>query len=107
MNKILKQLSSLKVTVLLLIFSISLVMIDYLAENSGMDMAAHNYLNSFLIWVDLSLFLPKNYDTSSGFPFFGAWSLYILFGINLLATHIVTFKGTTNVNNEISFRKTG
>ena len=97
--KILKALASLKITVVLLVFSIVLVFFGTLAQiNDGMWEMMEYYFKSYLVWCKLDLISQGfQYDEGTvprmvGFPLPGGYSLGWMLMINLLAAHTVRWQ---------------
>jgi ABC-type transport system involved in cytochrome c biogenesis permease subunit len=99
--KVLHQLASLRLTVVLFALSIFLVFSGTIAQvDSGIWTVVDKYFRSFYVWIPLQIFVPQFlFDmrpvvVGGGFPFPGGWLLGSLLLVNLLAAHAVRFKLT-------------
>ncbi len=95
-------LASLRLTVILFVFSILLIFIGTLAQiNYGLYTVLHDYFRTTIAWIPYQLFVqfgqiflgfPKTWDVAGTFPFPGGKVIGSLLLINLLAAHLVRFK---------------
>jgi hypothetical protein len=94
MPGILKMVSSLRLTVVLLAMSMVLILAGTLAQvNEGVWTAVAKYFRSPFTWIEFQLFVPKKLATIPGaIPFPGGLTLGVLLFVNLLAAHLVRFK---------------
>ncbi len=92
-QKLLKPLASLKLTVALLAMSIVLVFaatweqIDY-----GIWTIVEKYFRSFFVWIRFQIFLPRGMEAGGGFPWPGGYLIGPLLLANLVAAHSLRFK---------------
>jgi len=85
--------SSLELTVLLLVLSIILIFAGTLAQvDYGVWTVVKDYFRSFVAWVDLQIFFPRDRVVPGKIPIPGGWTLGGLLLLNLLAAHLVKFK---------------
>ena len=102
--KVLKTLSSLKITVVLFSLSMFLVLVGTLAQaTEGLWAVINDYFRSFVVYIPLQAFVPpawfpdpdlQSYLDSSpvGILFPGGKTLGVLLMVNLIAAHVVRFK---------------
>jgi hypothetical protein len=107
--KILKTVSSLRLTVVLFVLSLFLVFCGTLGQvDETLYTVLTRYFRTWIAWIPLQVFvrfaqvffgLPQTVQLSGGFPFPGGGILGGLLLINLVAAHLVRFK--------ISWKRTG
>lgn len=90
----LKPLASLKLTVVLLAMAMFLIFAGTLAQvHDGIWHVMSRYFRSFFVWIDLQLFVPREWMTIPGaIPFPGGFTVGGLMLLNLLAAHAVRFR---------------
>ncbi len=95
-KKILDPLASLKLTVVLFAMAMFLIFAGTLAQvHQGIWTVMGLYFRSFIVWIDLQLFVPGGLTRLPGrFPFPGGFSVGSLLLVNLVAAHTVRFKFT-------------
>jgi hypothetical protein len=95
-RKPLKLLASLRLTVVLFALAMFLIFAGTLAQaHDGIWAVMHRYFRSYIVWVDLQLFVPTSIARIPlGLPFPGGFLIGGLMMLNLLAAHIVRFKLT-------------
>ena len=92
-NPVLKVLSSLKLTVILLALSIFLIFAGTWAQiDLGIWTVLKVYFRSFLVMIPFQIFLPREWNVSGALPWPGGFTLGGLLMINLLTAHAVRFK---------------
>ena len=92
-RRVLRPLSSLRLTVVLLGMSIFLIFAGTWAQiDLGIWSVLHTYFRAFFVWIPFQIFLPRRWDVPGGFPFPGGWLLGGVLTLNLLAAHAVRFK---------------
>ena len=93
---ILRPLASLKLTVVLFAAAMFLIFAGTLAQvHQGIWTVMTQYFRSFIVWVDLQLFIPRDIaHTNLRFPFPGGFVIGGLLLTNLVAAHTVRFKFT-------------
>jgi len=93
---VIKPFASLKLTVVLFALAMFLIFAGTLAQvHQGIWTVMRLYFRSFVVLIDLQLFVPSNLIQIPGrLPFPGGFTLGGLLLINLLAAHIVRFKLT-------------
>ncbi len=93
LNSILKSLSSLRLTVVLLALSMVLILAGTLAQTEqGVWMVVERYFRSLYVAIPFQLFVPTKIVRIPGvFPFPGGLTLGVLLFVNLLAAHAVRF----------------
>jgi hypothetical protein len=92
-NRVLKILSSLKLTVTLLALSIFLIFAGTWAQiDLGIWTVLKVYFRSFLVMIPFQIFLPRTWDVPGSVPWPGGFTLGGLLMINLLTAHAVRFK---------------
>ena len=91
---ILQPLASLKLTVVLFAAAMFLIFAGTLAQvHQGIWTVMNQYFRSFVVWVDLQLFVPRDFaQIDLRFPFPGGFIVGGLLLANLLAAHTVRFK---------------
>ena len=96
LKNVLRQLASLKLTVVLFALAMFLIFAGTLAQvHRGIWTVMKEYFRSLVVWIDLQLFVPGNIaDIPGAFPFPGGFVIGGLLIINLLAAHLVRFKLT-------------
>lgn len=88
-------LGSLELTILLLVLSIVLIFAGTLAQiDHGVWTVVKEYFRSFIAWVDLQIFFPRDRIIPGKIPIPGGWTLGGLLLINLIVAHIQRFKFT-------------
>ena len=96
-KSILKPLSSLRLTVVLLAMSVFLVLAGTLAQiDQGIWTVVNEYFRCFLTWIDFQLFFPRSWKVPGGFPFPGGWLIGALLLVNVVTAHAVRFKAQTH-----------
>lgn len=92
----LKPLASLRLTVVLFALAMFLIFAGTLAQvHDGIWMIVHRYFRSYVVWIDVQLFIPENVArVPLRFPYPGGFIIGGLMLINLLAAHTVRFKLT-------------
>ena len=99
-RSVLRPISSLRLTVVLLGMSIFLIFAGTWAQiDMGIWSVLHTYFRTFFVWIPFQIFLPRRWDVPGGFPYPGGWLLGGMLTINLLAAHAVRFK--------VSWRRSG
>jgi ABC-type transport system involved in cytochrome c biogenesis permease subunit len=95
-RKLIAPLASLRLTVILLAFSMALIFVGTLAQvRVGVWEAVDTYFRSPIAWIDLQLLVPGSLARVPWrVPFPGGATLGLLLLINLLAAHTVRFKLT-------------
>jgi hypothetical protein len=90
---VLKQIASLRLTVVLFVLSIVLVFCGTLAQvDAGIWTVVAKYFRSLYVWIPFQIFFPRAMKIGGGFPFPGGWLLGAVLLLNLLAAHAVRFK---------------
>src|SRR5262245_37177548 len=94
-QRVLKSLASLRLTVVLFALSLGLVFFGTLAQmNAGIWTVVGEYFRSLLVWVPFQLFVqfgqvffafPKSWHLPGAFPFPGGWALGAALLLNLVA----------------------
>jgi len=95
-------LASLRLTVVLFVFSILIVLFGTLAQvDAGIWQVVNEYFRSVFVWVPTKIFFPRAWAAEGGlrawvvqfgFPFPSGWLIGALLLVNLLAAHMVRFK---------------
>lgn len=93
---ILQPLASLKLTVVLFAAAMFLIFAGTLAQvHQGIWTVMNQYFRSFVVWVDLQLFVPRDIaQIGLRVPFPGGFVIGGLLLANLIAAHAVRFKFT-------------
>src|SRR5262245_26420790 len=92
-RRVVEVLASLRITVVLFVFSILLIFFGTLAQvDLGIHFIVTKYFRTAVVWVPLQIFFPRSMVVSGGFPFPGGWLLGGLLLVNLLAAHAIRFK---------------
>ncbi len=90
---LLSPLASLRLTVSLFAFSIILVLAGTLAQiDHDIWYVVHNYFRTWLAWIELKVFFPRDWNIPGVLPYPGGWTLGAALGLNLLAAHATRFK---------------
>ncbi|MDP7006566.1 MAG: cytochrome c biogenesis protein ResB [Phycisphaerales bacterium] len=94
MHKILKSLSSLRLTVVVFALSIFLIFAGTLAQvHEGIWTVVAKYFRSVVVTIDFQIFVPQSIAEIPGaFWFPGGLTLGVVMFVNLVAAHIVRFK---------------
>jgi hypothetical protein len=96
-NRLLKILSSLRLTVTLLALSIFLIFAGTWAQiDLGIWTVLKTYFRSFLVMIPLQIFLPREWNVPGAIPYPGGFLLGGLLLINLITAHAVRFKWKWN-----------
>lgn len=96
-DRILRTLSSLRITVTVIALIIALIFFSTLAQRFlGIWFVLDNYFKHPIAWVDLKIFAPAGSDISGSFPFFGGVTLGVALLVNLLAAFLLKFRLTSN-----------
>ncbi|VAX40454.1 Putative cytochrome C-type biogenesis protein [hydrothermal vent metagenome] len=98
-QRVLKPLASLKLTVVLFALSIFLVFAGTLAQTK-MDIWAvvHGYFRTWVAYIEFQVFLPAPFfskkppEIPGGIFFPGGWAIGTLLALNLFSAHLVRFK---------------
>lgn len=99
-GKLLRALSSLKLTVCLLALLMCLVFAGTWAQiDMGIWSTLSTYFRSFFVWIPFGVFFPRQWDVPGGLPFPGGYALGALLTVNLVLAHATRF--------QISPRKSG
>ncbi len=86
-------LASLKLTVVLLALAMVLVFAGTLAQvDQGIYQTLGQYFRTFVAWIDLQVFFPRQVDVSGSIPFPGGWAIGAGMLVNLLAAHLARFR---------------
>lgn len=93
---ILRPLASLKLTVVLFAAAMFLIFAGTLAQvHQGIWTVMTQYFRSFMVWIDLQLFIPRDIaEIQLQVPFPGGFVVGGLLLTNLIAAHAVRFKFT-------------
>jgi hypothetical protein len=84
---------SLQLTVTLLVLGILLIFFGTLAQiDQGVWTVVKEYFRSFIVWIDLQLFFPRDRTVPGAIPFPGGWTIGGLLLINLVVAHFQRFK---------------
>ncbi len=96
-KKTFQPLASLQLTVVLFAMAMFLIFAGTLAQvHQGIWTVMRLYFRSFVVWIDLQLFVPINIAEIPGrFPFPGGFVIGTLMMINLIAAHSMRFKLTS------------
>lgn len=90
---VLRPLSSLRLTVVLLALSIFLIFAGTWAQiDQGIWVVLKTYFRSFLVLIPLQIFLPREWNVPGAIPYPGGFLLGGLLMINLITAHAVRFK---------------
>lgn len=90
---VLRALSSLKLTVVLLSMLMALVFAGTWAQiDMGIWSTLSTYFRSFVVWIPFAVFLPRDWDVPGGIPFPGGYLLGSLLMVNLLLAHATRFQ---------------
>jgi ABC-type transport system involved in cytochrome c biogenesis permease subunit len=85
--------ASLRLTVALFALSIVLVLAGTLAQiDHDIWYVVQEYFRSWVAWIELKVFFPRDWGVGGVLPFPGGWTLGTLLAINLLAAHLVRFR---------------
>jgi ABC-type transport system involved in cytochrome c biogenesis permease subunit len=103
-QRTLKALASLRLTVFLFVLSMILIFCGTLAMmDLGLYSVLARYFRSGFVWIPLQIFVrfgqvffgvPPNTQISGSFPFPGGWSIGAVLLVNLLAAHATRFRCT-------------
>ena len=100
LDRILRTLSSLRITLVVLGLIIALIFFSTLAQRFlGIWFVLENYFKHPIAWVEWKIFVPAGKEVSGGFPFFGGVTLGVALLINLLAAFALKFRLTSNLRN--------
>lgn len=93
LRDILKSLSSLRLTVVLLALSIFLIFAGTWAQiDQGIWVVLKTYFRSFIVLIPLQIFLPREWNVPGAIPYPGGFLLGGLLMVNLITAHAVRFK---------------
>jgi hypothetical protein len=94
LQRALKAVSSLRLTVVLLALAMFLVLAGTLAQtNEGVWSVVHRYFRSLIVVIPLQLFVPeKVLRLPLAVPFPGGMTLGVLLFVNLVGAHVTRFK---------------
>jgi hypothetical protein len=96
-NTLLKTLSSLRLTVILLALSIFLIFAGTWAQiDLGIWTVLKVYFRSFLVMIPFQIFLPREWNVPGAIPFPGGFVLGGLLLVNLVTAHAMRFKWRWN-----------
>lgn len=96
-KNILKPLSSLRLTVILLALSIFLIFAGTWAQiDLGIWVVLKTYFRAFIVMIPFQIFLPRSWEVPGALPFPGGYVLGGLLMVNLLTAHAVRFKWRWN-----------
>jgi hypothetical protein len=88
-------LASLKLTIVLLVLAMVLVFAGTLAQvDKGIYQVLGQYFRTFIAWIDVRYYLPRQFDTPLTIPFPGGWLIGSAMLVNLVAAHVVRFQLT-------------
>lgn len=91
--KLIRALSSLKLTVWLLALLMALVFAGTWAQiDMGIWQTLATYFRSFFVWIPFSVFFPRSWEVPGGLPFPGGYLLGALLMVNLLLAHAARFQ---------------
>lgn len=94
---VLRPLSSLRLTVVLLALSIFLIFAGTWAQiDQGIWAVLKTYFRSFIVLIPLQIFLPREWNVPGVIPYPGGFVLGGLLMINLITAHAVRFKWKWN-----------
>lgn len=96
-RNVLKPLSSLRLTVILLALSIFLIFAGTWAQiDLGIWVVLKTYFRAFFVMIPLQIFLPRSWHVPGAIPYPGGFLLGGLLMVNLLTAHAVRFKWRWN-----------
>jgi hypothetical protein len=99
-GKLVRVLSSLKLTVWLLALLMVLVFAGTWAQiDMGIWTTLRTYFRSFFVWIPFAVFFPRNWEVPGGLPFPGGYLLGAVLMVNLAMAHAARF--------QVSRRKSG
>ena len=98
-QRLLRPLASLYLTIALIILSMVLIYAGTWAQiDMGIWAVQEKYFHSFFTWVPLQVFFPRpapgQGGIPGGFPMLGGYAVGLLMLINLVAAHTVRFSFT-------------
>ncbi len=92
-KQLFKPIASLRLTVVLMAMAIVLIFAATWAQiDKGIWHIVQQYFRSLIVWIDFSIFLPRDWNVPGGFPWPGGYLLGAALLVNLLAAHAVRFK---------------
>lgn len=92
-ERVLKPVASLKLTVTLFALSAFLVFAGTLAQvDKGIWTVVSQYFRCLVAWIEFQIFFPRTMEVRGGFYYPGGWLLGGALLVNVLAAHTIRFK---------------